>query len=177
MGQVPPRLKFNADGLHAKFDGAIAISLQISITRKRPEWKILGISMIAKVENTRESRSRIARLIPKTFGVLLTHEIVYATRNSGMISGTSGHQPQERPRGLRCRARCRLISCVVESIARPILPPSTVRILDVDEPHRRTLDLERMCTQASSVECTQGSPGAINVVHPPTAIPTAVGFL
>src|SRR5690349_2475136 len=85
-----------------------------------------------------------------------------------------GHQAEQRPGGLRRGAGSLLITAIVELVARGVLAPAAIGILDLREPSDRLAEFRRGVIDASGVEGAQDRPGAIDVVHAPAAVPTAL---
>src|SRR5262245_22623514 len=66
---------------------------------------------------------------------------------------------------------------VVEPVARPVLTPSPVRVLDRSEPVHRLADFGRRPIHAGNVEGAEYRPGSVDIVNAPATIPTAVRLL
>src|SRR5262245_28720235 len=66
---------------------------------------------------------------------------------------------------------------VVELVARPVLTPSPVRVLDRSEPVHRPADLGRCPIHAGNVEGAEYRPSPVDIVNAPSTIPAAVWLL
>src|SRR3954453_17647409 len=84
------------------------------------------------------------------------------------------HQREQSPRCLRGGARRFLVATIVELVARSILAPAAVLILNREEPLYRPAEHRGLMIDARRVERAQHRPGPVDVVHTPTAIPAAV---
>src|ERR1039458_4102224 len=84
------------------------------------------------------------------------------------------YQADQRPGGLRGGARSALVTVVGELIAAAILAPAAVGILDGDEPVDRLAHDRRSGVESGDVEAAQHRPRAVDVIHAPAAVPTAV---
>src|SRR5262245_63655156 len=94
-----------------------------------------------------------------------------------MIDFAGGHQAEQRPGGLRRGARRRRVAAIIELVARAVLAPAAVAVLDPGEPSPRLAKLGRGMIDAGDVERAQHRPGAVDVVHAPAAVPAALGVL
>src|SRR5437588_10694521 len=61
-------------------------AFQIAVPRHRPEREKLRISVIAKIEDARESGRREPRLVPEAVFALHFDEILHAALDGGMIA-------------------------------------------------------------------------------------------
>src|SRR5579884_307773 len=96
---------------------------QVSIARERPERKIFAVAVVPKIEDARESGGREPLLLPEPVLALHTQQILDATGGCGVAHLPACHQAQQRPGGLRSRARRGLVTAIVEPIARAVLAP------------------------------------------------------
>src|SRR4029077_8384103 len=149
-------------------------ALQITIARHRPEWKESPISVITQIEHTGEARGGISLLFPQAVIALIFGEIRDAASNSRMLHLACRHQTEKRPCGLRGRARRLLVAAIVQLVARSVLAPAAVLILDRSEPLYRPAKHRRLSVHARGVERAQHRPGAVDVIHAPTAVPAPV---
>src|SRR5262245_8821993 len=94
-----------------------------------------------------------------------------------MVDLAGGHQAKDGPGRLRGGARCALVTLVVELVARPILAPAAVGVLDRDEPDHGLAELGRLMVATGGIERGQHRPGAVDVVYSPAPVPAAVGEL
>src|ERR1041384_6665006 len=115
---------------HAERHRRTVPGLEIAIARKCPERKESTISVIAQIEDPRKARRGIALLIPKAVNTLILSKICYAASNSRMVHLACRHQPEQGPCGLRRGARRALVAAIIEPVARPVLAPAAIRILD-----------------------------------------------
>src|SRR5258705_10625403 len=81
------------------------------------------------------------------------------------------HQSEQGPCGLRGGRGCTLEALIVESITDSILAPAAVLILDRDQPGHGLANRGILVVDLGGVERAQHRPRAVNVVHPPAAIP------
>src|SRR5215468_6250993 len=100
-----------------------------------------------------------------------------AARDRRVIDLAGRHQPEQRPGCLRGGRWRGLVAAVGELIARSVLAPAAVRVLDRDQPFDRAANLGRRALDAGDIERTQHGPGAVDVVGAPAAEPAAVLLL
>src|SRR5437763_9440536 len=91
-----------------------------------------------------------------------------------MIELAGRHEAEQRPGALRGGARCLFVSVVVELIARSVLAPAAVLVLDSHEPIHRFAEFFGSPIDAGGIERTEHRPGAVDVIHSPAAEPAAV---
>src|SRR5262249_34701694 len=145
------------------------------IARERPQRKKFRIAVIAKIKHARKTGRGITRLTPETVLPLPAEQIIDAAGNSRVIDLSRRHQAQKSPGSLRGRARGRLVSAVIKLVARAILAPAAVRVLNLEEPADRLAEFRRGVIDAGHIERAQHRPGAINVIHAPAAVPAYIG--
>src|SRR5262245_58140119 len=114
---------------------------EVAVARERPQREEFGVAMITQVEHAREARGRVVRLVPEAVVALRACQIVDPALDRGMVDLPCYHEAEQRPGRLRCRARRSLVAAVIELIARAILAPAAVGILDLDEPRHGLADL------------------------------------
>src|SRR6516164_1631898 len=130
--------------------------------------------MIAEVEHTRKTGRSMALLRPETILALGSPQIGNTPRRGRAMNFASSHQAEQRPRGLRCRARRSLVAPVIEPVACRVFAPAAIGILDRREPVHGTSYHVRLGIYASRGERTQGRPSAIDVINAPPTEPTAL---
>src|SRR3979490_1954543 len=81
------------------------------------------------------------------------------------------HQSKQGPCRLRGGRGSTLEPLIVESVTGGILAPAPVLILDRYQPIHGLADRGVLVVHADGVKRAQCRPGAVNVVHPPAAIP------
>src|ERR1700745_4504853 len=86
--------------------------------------------MIAQVEHTRKTGRSVALLRPETIIALGSLQIENAPPRARVMTFASSHQAEQRPRGLRCRARRSLVASVIEPVACCVFAPAAIGILD-----------------------------------------------
>src|SRR5262249_60846509 len=86
--------------------------------------------MIAEVEHTRKTGRSMALLRPETVLGLGSPQIGNTPRRGRAMNFASSHQAEQRPRGLRCRARRSLVALVIEPVACRVFAPTAIGILD-----------------------------------------------
>src|SRR5258708_23710313 len=84
-----------------------------------------------------------------------------------------GQQSKQGPCRLRGGGGGILVSPVVEPGTGGIFAPTTVLVLDRQQPVRGLAHHRVLVIDAGGIERAQGRPGAVNEVHPPAAIPRA----
>src|SRR5262249_5535218 len=127
QGEPSPR---NNERLCPPRDSSRIAAREIAVTRQRPQRKIFRIAVRAQIEHARKASRGIARLVPQTVGALALGKIFDAAPDRRMIEPARGDEAEHGPGGLRRRRRRRLVAVVVELVARSILAPAAVRILD-----------------------------------------------
>src|SRR5579872_6488289 len=70
-----------------------------------------------------------------------------------------------------------MIAAIVETIARAILAPAAVLVLDFAEPMHRAPDRAMVVRQPGGVQACERRPSAVDVVDTPASEPTAIGQL
>src|SRR5262249_36495896 len=151
--------------------------LEVAVARERPQREEFRVAVIAQVEHAREARRRVVRLAPEAVVALRAGQIVDPALDRGMVDLPRRHQAEHGPSRLRRRARRSLVAAVIELIARAILAPAAVAILDPDEPRYGPADFGRGMVDASGIQRAQNRPGAIDVIHAPAAIPASLFHL
>src|SRR5271166_5574847 len=94
-----------------------------------------------------------------------------------MICFAGSHQPKQRPRGLRRRTRRLFVTLVIELVARTVLAPAAILILDRDEPIHLAPCIGRCGIDARCVEGAERGPRSVDIIHAPAAEPAAVLLL
>src|SRR5260370_34972853 len=84
------------------------------------------------------------------------------------------HQSKQGPCRLRGGGGSTLEPPIVEAITGGILAPAPILVLDRYQPVRSLADRGVLVVQPGGVECAQRGPRAINLVHPPAAIPRSL---
>src|SRR3974377_1575301 len=130
--------------------------------------------MIAEVEHTRKTGRSMALLRPETILALGSPQIGNTPRRGRAMNFASSHQAEQRPRGLRCRARRCLVAPVIEPVACRVFAPTAIGILDRREPVHGPSSHGRHRRDASRGERTQDRPSAIDVIYAPPTEPTAL---
>src|SRR5262249_6030944 len=113
---------------------------EVAIARERPQREEFGVAVITQIEHAREARRRVARLVPEAVVALCARQIVDPALDRGMVDLPCRHEAEQRPGRLRRRARRSLVAAVIELVARAILAPAAVGILDLDEPSHGLAD-------------------------------------
>src|SRR5690242_16056170 len=88
-----------------------------------------------------------------------------------MADLASCHQTKQSPcrlRGRRDRSRKAL---VIESVAGGIFTPAAIPILNRDQPRHRLAHRRVLMVDARSIERAERRPGAVDVIHAPSAVP------
>src|SRR5262249_2362655 len=101
-------------------------------------------------------------------------QIGNAPRRGRVMNFASGHQAEQRPCGLRCRARRSLVAPVIEAVACRVFAPATIGILYRRKPVHGPSYHERLGIDASCGERTQGRPSAVDVIYAPPTEPAAL---
>ena len=99
------------------------------------------------------------------------------SRHRRMIDFAGRHQAEQRPGRLRRRARRRLVTRVVELVARAVLAPAAVGVLDRFSQATALLQRRIGMIDPGGVERAEHRPGAVDVIDAPAAEPAAVRFL
>src|SRR5260370_16632893 len=84
------------------------------------------------------------------------------------------HQSKQGPCRLRGGRGSTLEALIVESITGSILAPAAVLILDRDQPGHGLANRGVLVVDLDGIERAQHRPRAVNVVHPPSAIPRSL---
>src|ERR1043166_4271478 len=127
--------------------------------------------MIAQIKHPWKPRCRVALLVPQPFFGLCAYQVLHTALDRRMLDFTCRHQPKQGPCRLRGRGGRPFISVVVESIARRILTPATVRILDRKQPFSGFPNHWILMVDAGGIERAQYRPGAVDVIQPPATVP------
>ena len=133
--------------------------------------------MVAQVENAREAAAGVGVLPPQAAGILVPAQPGDAALDGRMVDLLCRHQPQQRPGGLRRRGGRLLVTAIVELVAGAVLAPAAIRILDRDQPICSLAHARPRPVEARGAQRAERRPGAVDVVHAPTAEPVAVGHL
>ena len=75
---------------------------------------------------------------------------------------------------MRGGAGCTLVAAVIELVARAVLAPASVGILDACQPGNGFAEFGRGMIEVGGIERAKDRPGAINVIHAPAAVPAAL---
>ncbi len=94
-----------------------------------------------------------------------------------MVGLAGRHQGDQRPGGLRGGAAGALVAAVFELVARRVLAPAAVGVLDRDQPVDGLADRHGGRVVPGGVQRAQCRPGAVDVIHAPAAVPAAVLLL
>src|SRR4051812_30723524 len=94
-----------------------------------------------------------------------------------MVDVARRHQAKQRPGRLRGSAGRLLVAAIVELVARTILAPAAIGVLNGHEPAGRLAEFRPLLIEARGTERAQHGPGAVDVVHAPTAEPASIGKL
>src|SRR5262249_27302766 len=116
--------------LHPPVDPPRVAAREIAVAGERPERKIFRITVVAQVEHARKPGRGIARVVPESVGAWAVGEILDAARDRRMIERARRDEPEHRPGGLRGSGRRSLVAVVIELVARAILAPAAVGILN-----------------------------------------------
>src|SRR3954453_19048060 len=162
---------------HPERDRSAVAPLEIAVAGERPEWEELRVAVIAQVEHARKAGRGKAMFGPEAVRPLRARQIGDAARHRRMIDRAGRHQAEQGPRGLRGRARRRLIAPVAELVALPAFAPAAVGVLNGREPLDRPPHRRRRRIDPGRVERAERRPGAVDVVHAPAAEPTALRLL
>src|SRR3954452_12627419 len=127
--------------LHTERRHLAVAALQITIARHGPKWEEPSVSVIAQIEHARKAGRCIALLIPYSICALSLRKICYAASNRRMLDLAGRHQTKQGPCRLRCGARCRLVTVIVELVAGTVLAPAAVLVLNRDQPVNGCADL------------------------------------
>ena len=133
--------------------------------------------MVAQVEDAREAAAGVGVLPPQAARVLGPPQPGDAALDGGMVDLACRHQPEKRPGGLRGVGGSGLIAAVVELVARAVLAPAAVCVLDRDQPVGGLAHARPRAVEARGAERAQCRPCAVDVVHAPAAEPAAVRHL
>src|SRR5829696_6800275 len=115
------------------------------------------------------------RLVPRPIARLRAYQIADAALHRRMVRLARSHEAEQRPCGLRCRARRWLIPAVIEPVALPALAPPAVGVLDGQQEIDAPAHLARPRVYTGSAQGTQRRPCTVNVVHAPPSVPAPVG--
>ncbi len=90
---------------HAEGDDAAVGGEHVAVARQRPQREEAPVAVIAQVEHAREPGRGEARLVPEAVVALGLREIGDAALDCGIAGPPRRHQGEQRPGGLRGRAR------------------------------------------------------------------------
>src|SRR3954467_1679252 len=121
-------VRFYGRQSHPERDRPAVAALEVAVAGKRPEWEELRVAVIAQIEHAREARRGVMRFLPEAVRALRARQIGDAARHGWMVDRTGRHQAEQRPGGLRGRARGRFVALVVELVAVAALAPAAVRV-------------------------------------------------
>src|SRR4029079_16213085 len=115
-------------------------------------------------------------LVPETSLHLVTKQILDTASDTECIDHAGRHKSHDRPGRLRRRAVSLPAPCRIAVRQTGLTPPAIGVLLGL-EPGHRTANIRLREVLYDCTETGQNGPCAINIIHAPPAIPTAVGLL
>src|SRR5271156_2657540 len=145
--------------------------------RESQKREKLRIAVVAQIQHPWETRRGVTIFVPEAVLRLGSDQKPDPARDARTLDFARRHQSQQRPRGLRGRARGGFVSLIIQFVARPLLAPTPVRILDGGEPTGRLSHFWGLAIEPCDTQAAERRPSPIDVVHAPSAVPASVRAL
>src|SRR5690606_24077048 len=134
------------------------------------------VHVVLEVEHFRETRTRDFALGPRTVLILHADEVLDTALHTRTERVIEREQAHDGPSGLRGGARpLPFVNRIVVGVA--AFAPAAIGTLHALEPVAAAHEPGLVHVHLQGTHAAQDLPGAVDVVHPPPAIPGAVVFL
>src|ERR1039457_2202491 len=139
--------------------------------RQREQREIVFVQVIVQVEHFRNPRPGGQILPPASILALGSQQVFDAVLDARAGGVASGDQTQNRPRGLRRRARAGREDAVI--VAGAAFAPTAIRVLDGTQPLAGAQDVRFAVALPRRRQAPQRETCAVDVRHAPTAVPAS----